>query len=113
MGPASLHGGQSVIIPGNGVVMLDALLGAALLVDLHEGQGRRVVLHEAHLRGHGHNTRNWGREARGGSAESQWPGSASLTFRDILAAQATEPAWAEGGSMCELKLEGQWSYSAY
>lgn len=33
---SGLHGRQTIIISGNGVVMLDTLLGAALFVDFHQ-----------------------------------------------------------------------------
>lgn len=38
LGSPCLHCGQPVIVTGDGVVMLNAFLGTALLVDLHEGK---------------------------------------------------------------------------
>ena len=35
---SGLDSGQTIIISGNGVVMFDALLGAALFVDFHQRQ---------------------------------------------------------------------------
>ena len=62
--PPGLHGGQAVVVAGDGVVVLDALLGAALLVDLHQREGRGVVLHQTHLGGHGHHPGDWGERRR-------------------------------------------------
>lgn len=53
---SSLHGSQTIIVSRDGVVMLDALLGAALLVDFHQRQRRGVVLYQPHLRGHCHHS---------------------------------------------------------
>lgn len=60
-----LHCGQPVIVTGDGVVVLDAFLGTALLVDFHEGKRGGVVFHETHLWGHSHNPRNWGKRRQG------------------------------------------------
>ncbi|TNN49206.1 hypothetical protein EYF80_040572 [Liparis tanakae] len=57
---SGLHRGQAVVVSGDGVVVLDALLGAALFVDLHQRQRRRVVLHQPHLRRDRHHPGHWG-----------------------------------------------------
>lgn len=61
---SGLHGGETVVVSGNGVVVLDALLGAALLVDFHQGERGRVVLHQPHLRRHRHHSGHCRREER-------------------------------------------------
>lgn len=71
---SGLHSGQTIIISGNGVVMFDALLGAALFVDFHQWQRRRVVLHQPHLRRHCHHSGHWrdGERERGKKTEYRW-----------------------------------------
>lgn len=65
---SGLHSSQAIIISGNGVVMLDALLGTALFVDFHQRKGRRVVLHQPHLRRHCHHSGHW-RDGRRGERD--------------------------------------------
>lgn len=61
---SGLHGGETVVVSRNGVVVLNALLGAALLVDFHQGERRRVVLHQSHLRRHCHHSGHCRHEER-------------------------------------------------
>lgn len=56
---SGLHSSQAIIISGNGVVMLNALLGTALFVDFHQRKGWRVVLYQPHLRRHCHHSGHW------------------------------------------------------
>lgn len=51
---SGLHSGETVVVSRDGVVVLNALLGTALLVDFHKGERRRVILHQPHLRRHCH-----------------------------------------------------------
>lgn len=66
-----LHRRQPVVVARNGVVVLNALLGTALLVDLHQRQRGGVVLHQTHLRGNRHNAGDWGRERGAGCRQSR------------------------------------------
>lgn len=45
LGSSSLNSRKPVIIAGNGVVVLNALLSTTLLVDFHQRQRRWIVLH--------------------------------------------------------------------
>lgn len=101
MGPSCLHRGQSVVVAGDGVVVLDALLGTALLVDLHERKGRGVVFHEAHLWGHRHNSRHWGRGGEtGGRVRADNPTPApDFASRDVSGAEEA-PAGVDLAELC-------------
>lgn len=61
---SGLHGGETVVVSRNGVVVLNALLGTALLVDFHQGERGRVVLHQPHLRRHRHHSGHCRHEER-------------------------------------------------
>lgn len=61
---SGLHSGETVVVSRDGVVVLDALLGTALLVDFHQGERRRVILHQPHLRRHCHHPGHCGHTER-------------------------------------------------
>lgn len=66
LSPSRLDGCESVIVTGNGAVVLDPLLGTALLVDFHQGKRRGIVFNQAHLRRDRHDSGDWKEHGKGG-----------------------------------------------
>ena len=53
-----LDSGKPFVILGDGHVVFDVPLGATLPVDVQQCHAGRVVLHQSHLRRHGHDSRH-------------------------------------------------------